>query len=146
MMTNKITNTEKPRATDAPFEPIVMCGFIKAWVGKCKTQVHRDGDKCEEHQIKCCSCGAPSTHQCDQTGQFVCGSPLCDDCTHNMHPQGHNGGVGFNQLPLPEGMKTHGKKAEQLYAPWYVNTDNIADWRKVNGIPDYLQIVLTGDT
>ncbi len=146
MTTDEATNTDRPQAVGVQVEPIVMCGFHKAWVGKCKTQVLREGDKCDEHQIKCRSCSAPATHQCAETGQFVCGAPLCDDCTHNIHPQGYNGGIGFNALPLPEGMKTHGKKAEQRYAPWYVNTDNIADWRKANGIPDYLEVALTGDT
>lgn len=145
-MTNQTetTKTEAAQECGGPVDPLVICGFDKAWIGKCTNPVHKEGDKCEEHQMKCCSCGAPATHECAETGQFVCGAPLCDDCTHNTHPEGHNGGVGFNALKFPEGMKAHGKKSEQRYAPWYVDVDNLADWKKENGIPDSFEVELTG--
>ena len=50
-----------------------ICGFEKAWVGKCKTPVEAEGIRCPEHRMECCSCGAPATKDCAETGQFVCG-------------------------------------------------------------------------
>lgn len=94
------------------------CKFNKAWIGNCDKE--SDNNYCEEHTgIKCCSCGNDATHQCAETGQFVCGAPLCDDCEHTTHKEGHNGGIGFDQQKPPEGMKTHCKKTDQKYKPWY---------------------------
>lgn len=96
-----------------------MCKWSKAWVGPCK-EIADESGFCPEHKKeKCCSCGAQATHDCDETGQFVCGAPLCDDCRHTTFPDGTNGGVGFDEAPCPEGMKRHSKKTEQKYTPWY---------------------------
>lgn len=43
---------------------------------------------CEDHESfctshngkKCVSCGNQATNECNHTGQFVCGVPLCDEC------------------------------------------------------------------
>ena len=87
------------------------CNFDKAWIGKCRNE-----KPCKEHaDIKCCSCGAPATRECPETGQFVCGFPLCDDCTHTTWPDGTNGGIGFNAQKPPEGFKSHCKKSENKY-------------------------------
>ena len=93
-----------------------LCGFIIAWVGPCKNP-----KPCPEHSsMKCCSCGAPATHSCGETGMFVCGAPLCDDCEHTIAADGTNGGIGFYQTsPLPDGYKSHCKKTEQVNKPWY---------------------------
>ncbi len=97
-----------------------VCGFGKAWVGPCQNKPTYYG-RCDEHKDeKCCSCGRPATHTCDETGQFVCGAPLCKDCEHTIFPEGHNGGVGFNEQALPEGMERHCKKSDQKYKPWYM--------------------------
>lgn len=123
----------------------MQCKFTVAWVGQCKKTAVDEFDFCEEHQgEKCSSCGAQATHTCDETGQFVCGAPLCDECTHNTHLEGHNGGIGFNAMKFPDGMKTHCKKSEQRYAPWYVNGETVGLWRKENGIPKDAKIELTG--
>ena len=95
------------------------CGFDQAWVGNCKTPVASENDRCEKHTKKCVSCGVMATRSCDQTGQFVCGAPLCDDCEHTIAADGTNGGIGFNAQSPPEGMKDHCKKGEQRYSPWY---------------------------
>jgi hypothetical protein len=81
-----------------------------------------DSDYCEEHsKVKCGSCGAQATHQCEETGQFVCGCPLCNDCVHSIVVEGHNGGVGFYSVGTkPETLKIHDKKANQIYKPWYM--------------------------
>ncbi len=96
-----------------------QCKYQMSWVGQCKNDVTENGGFCAEHQVKCCSCGAQATHECAETGQFVCGHPLCDECEHVIYPDGTNGGIGFNQAKLPEGMKIHCKKTEQKYKPWY---------------------------
>lgn len=96
------------------------CKFKKAWIGKCQNEVVEGSEFCKEHNnLKCCSCGQPATHDCSETGQFVCGSPLCDDCEHTIFPEGTNGGIGFNEQPCPKGMKRHCKKTEQKFNPWY---------------------------
>ena len=92
-----------------------QCQFIKAWIGQCKNTM-----PCEEHaSLECSSCGAPATSECAETGQFVCGEPLCDDCEHVTFPDGTNGGIGFNAQNLPGGIKRHCKKTDQVNAPWY---------------------------
>ena len=99
------------------------CKFDKAWIGQCKNEADESGF-CEEHKgIKCVSCGAQATHECGETGQFVCGAPLCDDCEHTHCDDGTNGNIGFfRTAALPEGYKSHCKKSEQKYFPWYVSS------------------------
>lgn len=88
------------------------CGFDEAWIGPCTIE-----NPCEKHQDKkCSSCDSPATRSCDETGQFVCGAPLCNDCEHTICENGTNGGVGFyRSSPLPEGLKTHCKIVDQVY-------------------------------
>src|ERR1035437_66469 len=76
----------------------MKCKFDIAWVGKCNRPVVDGKSVCQEHleQI-CCSCGAQATRQCEETGQFVCGELLCDNCEHTTFGDGTNGGVGFNE-------------------------------------------------
>lgn len=51
---------------------------------------------CEEHaKAKCASCGQPGTHGCDYCGQFVCGMPLCDECTFSTDKTKPSGNWGF---------------------------------------------------
>jgi len=95
------------------------CKWTKAWVGRCNQPTVDGSEFCAEHQKACSSCGAPATHDCDETGQFVCGAPICGECEHTTAPDGTNGGVGFNRQKLPEGMKSHCKKTEQRFQPWY---------------------------
>lgn len=74
--------------------------------------------------FSCGSCGAPATHDCDETGQFVCGVPLCGECEHVNFEDGTNGGVGFDAMPLPEEVrKRHCKKTEQKFKPWYEESE-----------------------
>jgi len=98
------------------------CRWDIAWVGKCKRPSTKNGFS-EGQQRACCSCGAIATHDCNETGQFVCGAELCDDCEHTIRPDGTNGGIGFHiTWPLPEGMKNHCRKTEQQYKPWFHTT------------------------
>lgn len=99
------------------------CNFELAWMGKCKEPVTTNSMFCKKHKNeKCVSCGKPATHTCSETGQFVCGFSLCDNCEHTIFSDGTNGGIGFNIEKPPEGMKEHCKKTEQKYAPWYMRT------------------------
>jgi hypothetical protein len=92
----------------------MKCKFDKAWIGKCNEEADESGF-CEEHRVvKCCSCGAQATRDCPETSQFVCGAPLCDDCEHTIQTNGCNGGG-----ELPKGLKSHCKKTDQVYPPWY---------------------------
>lgn len=98
----------------------LQCRFVEAWRGKCSQKVVGEHGMCAKHApLVCCSCKAQATHSCEETGQFVCGSPLCDDCTHRTFPDGTNGGVGFNAQSLPEGQKRHIKKSENTQLPRY---------------------------
>lgn len=107
------------------------CKWIAAWIGKCDKPVVEGSEYCEEHvKEKCCSCGAQATHSCEETGQFVCGEPLCGDCEHTIFPSGTNGGIGFCAEPCPEGMKRHCKKTEQKFKTWW---EQEAEKRKENG-------------
>lgn len=57
------------------------CTFDRAWIGKCGKPTDASG-RCTEHEkVKCSSCGAQADGECDHTGQFVCGAPLCKACT-----------------------------------------------------------------
>lgn len=108
------------------------CEFVKAWTGKCKQPANEAG-RCAEHSAKmCCVCGKPATHECDETGQFVCGAPLCDDCEHTIFEDGTNGGIGFNAKKPPDGMQAHCKKTDQQFQPWYMRdeTSNIQGSRR----------------
>lgn len=89
-----------------------ICGFNEAWVGACKNP-----KPCEKHDsLKCCSCGAPATHSCDETCQFVCGAPLCDNCKHATAKDGTNGMRSGEFLTG----KMHIKKTEKEYKPWWL--------------------------
>lgn len=137
---NQEQNNNEANGQAVNVDPLVICGFSIAWVGKCKTPVDAEGCRCDKHSgIKCASCGKPAMKECDETGGLVCGAPLCDECTHNTHPEGHNG--MFHKWP--EGMKQHCKKSEQVFSPWYVDSETLSEWKKHNGIPESASVALT---
>lgn len=91
------------------------CKYDLAWRGPCNksTEYYVNSDFCQDHiYIKCSSCGGRSTHQCSETMQFVCGMPLCDNCEHEIAPDGTNGRT-----------LRHCKKDEQKYEPWYMTEE-----------------------
>ena len=70
------------------------CRYDLAWRGPCRQ--HSENDICEFHsKIKCQVCGAQATKECDHTGQFVCGTPLCDNCEGITDTSKPSGGWGF---------------------------------------------------
>ncbi len=88
-----------------------MCNYDLAWIGKCEKEATING-MCEQHSIeKCIVCGNPATHQCAETYGLVCGSPLCNDCEHELTEQGVN---SFGH---------HCRKSEQKYEPWYIQQE-----------------------
>lgn len=103
-----------------------LCIWQKAWIGRCNNPATENG-RCVEHQIACCSCGSPATHDCPETGQFVCGAPLCDDCEHTTFEDGSNGGVGFNSRPCPDGMQRHVRMVDQRFSPWCARANETQD-------------------
>ena len=119
------------------------CKFQRAWSPKCKREADESGYCIEHKGVKCVSCGQQATHSCSETGQFVCGAPLCDDCTHNINPVGTNGGVGFYSRGFPEGEKTHCKKMDLKRAPWYVEKEDVEEYKKAMGIPEENEVELT---
>lgn len=62
--------------------PDPTCRYAEPWQGECGSKNILDNGQCEKHQSKC-SCGQVATHGCSHAGQFVCGRPLCDDCSCN---------------------------------------------------------------
>lgn len=56
------------------------CRYSIAYVGWCNRPRQLSGFCSTHSQTRCSSCKAQATHDCSYTGQFVCGSPLCDDC------------------------------------------------------------------
>jgi hypothetical protein len=90
------------------------CNFNKAWVGPCGNELGAN-EFCEEHhEVKCASCKGKATRECSETMGLVCGAPLCNDCEHTIRDNGCNSGA-----PLPEGLRGHCKKTEQVHKPWY---------------------------
>lgn len=74
------------------------CKYDVAWVGRCKKDVVEGTEYCPDHlnhvdndsyKAKCCQCGEQATHECPETFQFVCGSPLCgkETCKIKHHPK-----------------------------------------------------------
>lgn len=60
---------------------MTTCKFNLAWAGSCGNLVEKNEDFCAKHlKETCCVCGEQATRQCDYTGQFICGYPLCDNC------------------------------------------------------------------
>jgi hypothetical protein len=93
--------TKEIPAVDLP--RLVLCSFDLAWRGKCGEP------NCEKHaSLKCGSCGAPATHECDETMGLVCGVPLCADCEHEISEDGTNGRT-----------MRHCRKDAQKFLPWY---------------------------
>lgn len=79
----EITASSKHVKTKKPTD---KCPFVIAWHGRCKQPVVNSAERCETHQpVGCEICGELATHECSFSGQFVCGSPLCDneDCYEN---------------------------------------------------------------
>ncbi len=111
---NLNSNDPNEPCPDCNAHMLPKCTFSLAWRGPCGEPVI-DGRACVKHALlKCESCGAPATHECDETFQFVCGALLCSECEHEIAENGTNGGK----------MK-HCRKDAQKHKPWYESTPSI---------------------
>lgn len=73
---------------------MTQCTYVLSWIGQCKAAC--EGNHCEKHKaVKCTVCGEHATHECDHTGQFVCGAPLCPNCEGHTDTTKPSGGWGF---------------------------------------------------
>jgi hypothetical protein len=83
------------------------CKYDVAWRGRCGIPV-ADGEQfCSDHVRKCCACDNPSVRECDYTGQFVCGSPLCENCEGREDLTRDSGNWGFlNHYHAPKKVAT----------------------------------------
>lgn len=48
-----------------------------SWVGVCGRSAEGDPPLCPKHADDKCWCGSPAVKDCEVTGSFVCGRPLC---------------------------------------------------------------------
>lgn len=86
---------EKQRKMVAADIGLRECRYDMPWAGRCRRPTTHESGICEDHRgEKCVVCGGQSTHGCSYAGQFVCGAPLCDDCTDDTTP-GPFGSWGF---------------------------------------------------
>lgn len=56
------------------------CRFVPAYSQACGRLTSNSNRICPLHTAVCAVCGALATNECSYCGQFVCGTPLCDDC------------------------------------------------------------------
>jgi hypothetical protein len=74
---------------------MAKCIFDVAWCGRCTAEA-TEGQFCDKHKVLICVvCGKQATKECDYAGQFVCGAPLCDECTYFNDPGKASGNWGF---------------------------------------------------
>lgn len=86
----------------------MQCIFEEAWAGQCKEEAVGGTTLCQKHTgLTCCSCGAIATRTCAETFTLICGCTLCDDCEHEIAPDGTNGGNCI-----------HVRKGAQRYKLW----------------------------
>lgn len=70
------------------------CRYYPCWQNQCKKEC--EGEFCAAHLGKKCSvCGEQASNECNHTGQFVCGTPLCDNCEGHTDTSKPSGGWGF---------------------------------------------------
>ena len=77
------------------------CSYIPCYSSRC-CGAETDNDFCDNHITKkCVSCGEQATHECNYTGQFVCGGPLCNNC-HGVEGGGTWGFMGHRHIKKVE--------------------------------------------
>ena len=72
------------------------CRYEISWVGRCSRSAAEGSDYCHDHAGKqCCVCGEQASHECNHTGQFVCGAPMCVNCEPSTDTSKASGSWGF---------------------------------------------------
>lgn len=80
------------------------CKYVPCYSDSKCNRVCEDNELfCNSHKGKTCvSCGSQATKECNHTGQFVCGAPLCDDCIGVVGTESsHWGFVGHKHIKNP---------------------------------------------
>ena len=73
---------------DVKIPESIPCRFEISWQGKCGKP--STNGWCNKHEkLKCCSCGAKATKDCEHTCSLICGMPLCDTCGHSSEDDLH---------------------------------------------------------
>ncbi len=71
------------------------CPYHPAYSGRCNAPKGESGF-CRHHAGKACTvCGEQALHECNHTGQFVCGAPLCAGCEGFVDSTKSSGSWGF---------------------------------------------------
>ena len=82
---------QRNRIADAEFG----CPYYPAYSGKCNG-IKGESGFCVTHVNKKCGvCGEQAVTECNHTGQFVCGQPLCPDCEGFTDNKKSGGSWGF---------------------------------------------------
>lgn len=71
------------------------CRFVPAYSRACGKLTSNENRICLLHTAPCAVCGELATSQCSYCGQFVCGTPLCDDCEGWEDNSKSSGSWGF---------------------------------------------------
>jgi len=83
---NFLSEKEKEDAQQAEEEATTpeassTCIYDPCWQNRCGKPTVNGTSFCESHHgKKCVVCGEQATRECNFTGQFCCGAPLCDNC------------------------------------------------------------------
>lgn len=72
-------SSRQKQETDAEFSRLGLCGFLEAWIGRC-----RNSSPCAKHTEKCWhpDCDNRAIANCSIAGSLVCGVPYCANHPH----------------------------------------------------------------
>ena len=71
------------------------CRYRPAYANGCGALAGESGFCANHVGKKCCVCGDQAANECNHTGQFVCGAPLCGDCEGWVDTSKAGGSWGF---------------------------------------------------
>lgn len=76
-------SVRQDKETNAEFARLGLCGFLEAWIGRC-----RNTSPCAKHTDRCWyrDCDKPAIANCSIAGSLVCGVPYCADHPHEDQP------------------------------------------------------------
>ena len=83
--------SDRDRIADAEFG----CPYFPAYSGRCNGMKGASGYCIKHTEKKCCVCGDQAVRECNHTGQFVCGYPLCRNCEGFTDDKKSGGTWGF---------------------------------------------------
>lgn len=104
-MKKKLPEVDLRRKMVAEDIGMFACRFVPAYSQACGKLTSNANRICSLHTAVCAVCGQLATSECSYCGQFVCGTPLCDDCED------------FNDMTKPSGswgFLNHGHRPKSL--------------------------------